>query len=81
MAGSYAHMTTDSGKLRNVGGFHGMLDTGGDVYEAAEECFGMVHWLAKQLESFTNIPRADWVSQAQANHAEGLRLGGVQKPR
>jgi hypothetical protein len=42
-------MTTESGKLRNVATFHGMLDTGGDVYEAAEECYGMVQWLARQL--------------------------------
>jgi len=81
MAGSWDHMTTDSGKLRNVESFHDMLGTGGDVYEAAEECFGMVQWLASRLESITSVPRADWVSQAVAFHQEGLKIGGVQKPR
>ncbi len=81
MAGSWQHMTTGTGKPGNVEIFHGMPGTGGDVHEAAEECSGMVQWLASWLESITSVPRADWVSQVVTFHQEGLKLGGVQRLR
>lgn len=87
MAGSWSHMTTNDRKLRNVENFHSMLDTGGDVYEAAEECFGMVWYLASALanayaaNSLQVIDRDDaavFVEEAWMNYTEGLALGGVE---
>ena len=82
MAGSWQHMTTKSGKLRNNETFCDQIENGGDFYEALEECYGMVQWLAAQLADAcpdTAHSRADWVDIAQANYQDGLRLGGVQR--
>jgi len=49
MAGSFQHMTTKSGKLRSNESFTGMIGNLGDAYEAAEECYGMIWFLAEQL--------------------------------
>lgn len=49
MAGSWRHMTTKSGKLRSNESFTAMIENLGDAYEAAEECYGMVWYLAAQL--------------------------------
>jgi hypothetical protein len=86
MAGSWSHMTTEDGRLRNVATFHDMLDTGGDVYEAAEECFGMVQYLAEELSKHTRVgggmfvsrSRGELVAEARNNYQAGLALGGVQ---
>jgi hypothetical protein len=74
-------MVTNQGRFLNNENFCSMIENLGDAYEAAAECFGMVQWLASRLESITGVPRADWVRQAEANYAAGLRLGGVQRPR
>jgi hypothetical protein len=85
MAGSWGHMTTDKVKFRNVETFHQMLENGGDVYEAAEECFGMVWYLAESLSVIGgNGSRQDmleWIALAEDHYRDGLRLGGVQKER
>jgi hypothetical protein len=86
MAGSWKHMTTDDGRLRNNESFHGMLDTGGDVYEAAEECYGMVQYLADRLVQLTRTggamfvqrTRPELIEEARNNYQRGLELGGVQ---
>lgn len=87
MAGSWSHMTTDDGKLRETESFHGMLEDGGDVYEAAEECFGMIWWMAKEIDRLLNEgqplapDRTDLsliISTAVHNYKTGLVLGGVQ---
>jgi hypothetical protein len=46
MAGSYSHCVTEDGKLRNPYDLAQMLENGGDVYEAVEELYGMVWYLA-----------------------------------
>lgn len=92
MAGSWKHMTTNGGKLRNNESFTNMIENLGDAYEAAEECFGMVQVLADQLEAFVSPPslptnsrerwtRQDWIAWAVENYHGGLRIGGVQRPR
>lgn len=82
MAGSWSHMTTRNGKLRNNESFCGMIENLGDAYEAAEECYGMVQYLAGILaDELSNTTRAQLVRQAEAHYQDGLRLGGVQKPR
>lgn len=87
MAGSWNHMVTPKGRLLNNERFCGMIENGGDAYEAAEECFGMVWWLARDLARMTKGPqatRADMlalISSARAGYKEGLRTGGVQRDR
>lgn len=46
MAGSYNHCVNDQGQLLSHGYLAGMLDSDGDVYEAIEELYGMVWYLA-----------------------------------
>lgn len=81
MAGSWNHMTTKSGKLRNNETFSNMIENGGDAYEAAEECFGMVQWLAAELaiQNGSAYNREWWIERAQERYKDGLRLGGVQR--
>jgi hypothetical protein len=75
-------MTTKSGKLRNNTSFCGMIENLGDAYEAAEECYGMVWWMARALsEREPDISREQWIARAEQNCREGLRLGGVQRSR
>lgn len=89
MAGSWNHMTTDGGKLRNPLTFNGMIENGGDAYEAAEECYGMIWYLAGMMATdldwttLTGPPSREQVlaviAEAQQHHKDGLRLGGVQR--
>ncbi len=86
MAGSWQHMTTKSGKLRNNETFCDMIENLGDAYEAAEECYGMIWWLARKLEicetDRENPPRElilDMIREAESNYQDGLRIGRIQK--
>lgn len=87
MAGSWEHMVTGRGKLRNNENFADMIENLGDAYEAAEECFGMVWWLAAQLTEARGPgrPSRDQVlaviRQAQEHYLDGLDSGGVQRSR
>lgn len=89
MAGSWAHMTTKSGKLRSNESFTDMIENLGDAYEAAEECYGMVWFLAEAIAYRDDMlhlgsrrpPRdkiLDAIRQAEANYRDGLKIGGVQ---
>jgi hypothetical protein len=84
MAGSYSHVTTDKGKLRNPQGVCGMLETrSGDVYEAVEEMYGMIWYLATRLnEHDPFIDPKGWVEQAEKNYMSGIQNDspGRQKP-
>lgn len=46
MAGSYNHCVNDDGTLRSPEDLAGMLENGGDVWEAVEEMYGMIWHLA-----------------------------------
>ena len=82
MAGSWQHMTTKSGKLRNNETFCGMIENLGDAYEAAGECYGMVQWLAAELaRGSTAVSRKQWIEFAEQRYEDGLRIGGIQKAR
>jgi hypothetical protein len=80
-------MTTKSGKLRNNESFCGMIENLGDAYEAAEECYGMIWWLASEMarETMTPFPERDdvlvMIREAEAHYKDGLALGGVQRSR
>lgn len=48
MASGWRRIVDDEGQFRGAEALQ-MLDTGGDVTETLEECFGMVHYLAWML--------------------------------
>lgn len=82
MAGSWQHMTTKSGKLRNNENFCDMIENLGDAYEAAEECYGMIWWLALQLAVYEGREATlGIIRRAEEHYKDGLHLGGVQKDR
>ena len=72
-SGSWGHITDDDGSLLPPGKILDMLDTGGDVCEAFEECYGMVQWLAGRLSSDGGCPE-DWMEQ-QGQLPGGLEIG------
>lgn len=85
MAGSYNHVITEEGNLRGPEKVSQTLETGGDVYEAVEEMYGMIWWLADELvterqrgagmQTLTRSERATAVIEdAQENYVDGLRL-------
>lgn len=85
MAGSWSHtVEKDTGKLLPNVDLNGMLENGGDVYEYAEEAYGMVWWLAHELAEAlsdnygTKESAADFVEAARQNYKIGLdRSPGV----
>jgi hypothetical protein len=87
MAGSWQHMTTGTGRLRNNESFCGMAENLGDAYEAAEECYGMVWYLAARIAEVRGPGRPSRgevlavIREAEARYKEGLKLGGVQRDR
>ena len=76
MAGSYGHVVDDEGLLMVSRDVNGMLENGGDVYEAVEEMYGMIHWLATRLADATGTLRADVVAEARRQWVDGVVLGG-----
>lgn len=86
MAGSWNH-TVDGdyngpepksgGKLLSNLDLVGMLENGGDVYEYAEEAYGMVWWLATLLSQAIGTPAATpaaLIEEARQNYRRGIEL-------
>lgn len=79
MAGSYKHCVTETGRLRNPEKLNNMLENGGDVYEAIEEMYGMIWWLA-HVENASHRDPETLVELARQNYRKGIILSpGVQK--
>lgn len=76
MAGSYNHVVTDDGNLGSNEFVVGMLENGGDVYEAVEEMYGMIWWLAGWLATGDNRAQEmrEAVAQAERNYEAGLAM-------
>jgi hypothetical protein len=72
MAGSYNHIVTDSGNLRDNESFVGMIENLGDAYEMAEELYGMVWFLAHRLYPNDGPAQRDVVETARRNYQAGL---------
>lgn len=75
MAGSYISVTTKKGKLRNNETFVDAIENLGDAYEAVEELYGMIWYLAN------GDPIK--VEEAHKNYRYGLSnySPGIQKSR
>ena len=86
MAGSYNHVILDDGNLGSNEWVANMLENGGDVFEAVEEMYGMIWFLAWQsaashisFEQFKSLEYAreivkDVVETARQNYEEGLKI-------
>lgn len=86
MAGSYNHIVKNDGTLGSNEFVVDMLENGGDVYEAVEELYGMIWFLAWQasaphisLDQFKSLEYAreivkDIVETARQNYKDGLEV-------
>ena len=72
MAGSYSHVTTDDGNLRDNESFVKMVENLGDAFETVEEMYGMIWYMA----THTPNPKES-VKQACAEYREGLQYAKV----
>jgi hypothetical protein len=74
MAGSYKHVVNADGTFHGVS----LLDHLGDAYEALEEMYGMVWYLADSLagryagEQHRPAEAADLVEEARQNYTVGI---------
>jgi hypothetical protein len=85
MAGSWDHITTGDGKFRSES-FTDLIENLDDAHEAAEECFGMVWWLAWQLAEIGDRAgepsREDTlgvIAEAVQFCKDGLAAGGTEE--
>lgn len=87
MAGSYNHVISPSGDLASNQSVVSMLENGGDVYEAVEEMYGMIWYLAHLVGVAPHMPIEEFyslefsreavktmVETARQNYQEGLRI-------
>lgn len=86
MAGSYNHVVEKNGGLSSNKRVVGMLENGGDVFEAVEEMYGMIWYLANKLEmsggySGKNyaIEEARAVEEARTHYKEGLVISPTKR--
>ena len=86
MAGSWDHITTDDGKFRSQT-FTDLIENLGDAHEAAEECFGMVQYLADRLalasgaggRNSVAADRRRFIREAEKHYKDGVALGGTEE--
>jgi hypothetical protein len=69
MAGSYNHVVQKDGNLRSNKEVVEMLENGGDVFEAIEEMYGMIWYLAGHQVGHEKAA----VEDARRNYRQGLR--------
>jgi hypothetical protein len=81
MAGSYKHVVTKKGNLRSNEAVTNSLENGGDVFEAVEEMYGMIWWLAAgEIEQRTWKNPGDattvkaLIESAQLHYKRGLAI-------
>lgn len=72
MAGSYNHCVDDKGNLRTNDELVESIENLGDAFEAIEEMYGMIWWLAYNTNSM--LPAKLRVELARRSFAEGLIL-------
>lgn len=89
MAGSYNHVVVPrTGNLKSNEGVVASLETFGDAFEAVEEMFGMIWWLACEGVNMSEIEKIavesdptdrfkrvkEWVEKARQNYNDGLEF-------
>jgi hypothetical protein len=76
MAGSYNHVVTKRGNLASNKRVVDMLENGGDVFEAVEEMYGMIWWIAATFAAPAAPPSEvkRVVEAARQNYQQGLVL-------
>lgn len=74
MAGSYKHVVDEKGRLRDNESFVNQIENLGDAYEAVEEMYGMIWWLALSVSGYEELPVARRIELARQNYKNGLRL-------
>ena len=76
MAGSYRHCVDESGALVSNTELNWLLENGGDVYEAVEEMYGMIWFLAGGYDYSDNLVTgmAARVERARREHRTGLQI-------
>jgi hypothetical protein len=72
MAGSYNHIITKQGNLVSNETFVQQIENLGDAYEAVEEMYGMIWFLAHSEDSCVDPQAA--VEAARQNYEAGLQL-------
>lgn len=78
MAGSYHHVITSDGNLASNEAVVDMLENGGDVFEAVEEMYGMIWYLAAKLSFGSDSLRIKLeVEEARQRYKEGLATAKV----
>jgi hypothetical protein len=73
MAGSFRHCVTDNGNLRTPESLSGMLENGGDVFEAVEELYGMIWFLAK-ADHRSDDEAKQRIAGAEREYKQGLKM-------
>lgn len=71
MAGSYKHVVDEEGKLLNTWDMAEMIENSGDVFEAIEEMYGMIWYLARLAVGPTAA--AGVVEVSRLKYKEGLK--------
>lgn len=79
MAGSWKHLVTKKGKFRGVS----LIDNLGDAYEALEECYGMIHWLAhREIPVSLHDTPESLIELARLEYRRGIELSpGIKKQK
>ena len=80
MAGSYNHAVEENGALRDPLDMHTMLENFGDCYEAIEEMYGMIWWLAKTAADYGGSLPEEWVEMAERKYHEGIEISPTNRP-
>ena len=52
----------------------GMLENGGDVWEFAEQAYGVVWLLAKRISTTVDLDPEDIIESARENYKQGLKF-------
>lgn len=75
MAGSYNHVVEEDGNLSSNEVIVDMLENGGDVFEAVEEMYGMIWYLAgRHSDHATPEYIKALVENARNNYTQGLKI-------
>lgn len=74
MAGSWNHAVDDDGTLLESEALAGMLENGGDVWEFAEQAYGMVWLLARTSSTVIDLDPEAVIEMARENYKQGLKF-------